>query len=527
MCDNKRLLREWEAEILSVGKFKKNGIPLELKAYGKTVYFIRHAKSIANEATERGVPPELKRSLPEYRDCYLADTGVKEALDAQELISQLDIELIIVSPLSRTIQTFCYAFDKHPKLKNIETPDIEITVSPLVCEFYLHYQECQGRNKQQLLEDEKLKALRLFPTLIPTLSKISKNWWNIGDNTDRLTQFSAFIRSCAATKIAVVSHWGFIHNIFLKANNISIRPSNCECYFSVWRTANTHYHLPSSLSHQQLLCLSTSGQSANQIMINNEHLLGGGEEEDEDAPNRYYSIIMLPAGNHHKNGLLNEIISFISEVNAPECIMGGLFFIPLMKFQRFDPIHRDVSNIKQRVAECRNSLYSIKELYSKKHPFSIEHATIGFTRHPSTNDYVDIYFEIFDQHLEHMLSHLQPQLLENTSFELPFRAYILHRSFCDANLPSTTSSDSSDGGDSGDSEMVGIDNSHHQHQYKGEPIQNILKKYPALHGGITREVNYGWEYLFGKLTWRLALASYIPGDFSSFRVEKGCSYPLW
>jgi len=53
-------------------------------------------------------------------DPILSHIGVSQCIEAQEFISTLPIQYVLVSPIQRTLETARLLFEKHPNLKNIE-----------------------------------------------------------------------------------------------------------------------------------------------------------------------------------------------------------------------------------------------------------------------------------------------------------------------------------------------------------------------------------------------------------------------
>ena len=533
------MIAEWETELLDFGE-----LPIQMApafSHGKVVYFMRHAESLANESSSLGVPENIRKTDPKYRDAHISSTGVKQATNSQEVINNLNFDLIVVSPLTRTMQTFCHAFDKHPHLQTFPS-NIEITVSPLVCEFFTNYQECQGRNKSELLQEPKLQDLRLFQQLIPSIEQIEDEWWNIGDDFNRLTQFSSFIRNSPAKRIFVISHWGFIHNLFLRVNETSIRPNNCGCFFTVWRTAPSHYHLPSVFSNEELLILSSKPQSEKSLSSSSKKDLSIQYIPTE---NRVFGIILLPAGNHHKNGLLNEIISFINEVNdlRPQSVtnFGGLFHCCLTNFV---PIKvESKAEHDQQISSIRNFLYTLQLglLSQLKKTWSASNSFLKFNRN-DIGQYSEIYFEINQKKLQDILPEINEFDLFFNQTKNSYQAYLLSQHpiadhLVDIENSNNDAIDNNNNNDDNNNSNINNDINNNVNKTpdgRGEDFDNrsldiltILKKYPVLYGGVTGEVNYGWEYLFKKMTWRLALASFVPSDKKSFRIEEACSFPLW
>ncbi len=80
------------------------------------IYFIRHGQSQFNAAFD----PALGDSL--IFDAPLSALGHQQAIETREHVAKLGIERVIVSPLTRAIQTARSVFENGP--------DLEIDIRP-------------------------------------------------------------------------------------------------------------------------------------------------------------------------------------------------------------------------------------------------------------------------------------------------------------------------------------------------------------------------------------------------------------
>ena len=179
----------------------------------KKVYLIRHAQSEANAAIDLDNPTF-------YYDARITDLGKNETLKARKLLADIDFELLICSPLTRTLQTFTNIFPKP--IKNTK-------VLPLVREHLDH--SCDVGRQPNILQKE-------FPHF--DFSELNKYWWNndvpldeneinqesIHDLDKRVLRFKEWINIRKEKTIAVVSHGTFISRI------IYFFLDNCE--FEIW-----------------------------------------------------------------------------------------------------------------------------------------------------------------------------------------------------------------------------------------------------------------------------------------------------
>jgi broad specificity phosphatase PhoE len=81
---------------------------------GKRVWIIRHGESKAQEIQQLSTGDELRSAKGNaLLDCALSDTGHKQAHSLNQT-SKSDlqaIELVVVSPLTRALQTACLCFE--------------------------------------------------------------------------------------------------------------------------------------------------------------------------------------------------------------------------------------------------------------------------------------------------------------------------------------------------------------------------------------------------------------------------------
>ena len=87
----------------------------------KHIHFIRHAQSEHNARAAITLDEDILRYDPALRDARLTALGQDQAKALAAEVSGLrDIELVVVSPLTRTIQTTLAAFADHPAPRLIE-----------------------------------------------------------------------------------------------------------------------------------------------------------------------------------------------------------------------------------------------------------------------------------------------------------------------------------------------------------------------------------------------------------------------
>lgn len=147
-------------------------------------------------------------------DAPITALGETQAIQARSTISQLDIQNIIVSPLTRTLQTACLMFGDK----------IQFQINALVRERLCH--SCDvGRPPHELA--------RGFPHL--DFNHLDDSWWYEGENDHegisvepheslqkRADKFAEYLKRERVHSTAVVTHGRFIRAL------TGCRINNCE-----------------------------------------------------------------------------------------------------------------------------------------------------------------------------------------------------------------------------------------------------------------------------------------------------------
>ena len=183
----------------------------------KEIYLIRHAQSEANAALDLDNPTF-------YYDARITPLGKKQALNTQKKLKNIDFDLLLCSPLTRTLETFSLIFP---------SPISNTIILPFVREHLDH--SCDVGRQPSILKKE-------FNNL--NFDEIENFWWNnnipidekkinyesIDDLDKRIQKFKNWINERPEKKIALVSHGTFISRI------IHFFLNNCE--FEIWRPNN-------------------------------------------------------------------------------------------------------------------------------------------------------------------------------------------------------------------------------------------------------------------------------------------------
>ena len=183
----------------------------------KKIYLIRHAQSEANAASDLDISKF-------YYDARLTVLGKKQALKTQKKLENINFDLMLCSPLTRTLQTFSIIFPK---------PIANTKILSFVREHLDH--SCDVGRQPSVLQKE-------YPNF--DFKELKKFWWNnnipidenvinyesIDDLDKRVNQFKIWIANRPEKNIALVSHGTFISRI------INTFLDNCE--FRIWYPNN-------------------------------------------------------------------------------------------------------------------------------------------------------------------------------------------------------------------------------------------------------------------------------------------------
>ena len=161
----------------------------------KTLFLIRHGQSIANRDYDESV---------RYRDAGLTDQGIAQARALQKQLEDLQLDLVVVSPLTRALQT----------CQNALPPSYTgpILVLPEIAEICSSHYSCG--QKRSVVQPK-------FPSTFDW-SKIPSDeiWWWEYDRKhqdeenrykiDRMERFRQFLRERPEQRIAVFSHGDYL-----------------------------------------------------------------------------------------------------------------------------------------------------------------------------------------------------------------------------------------------------------------------------------------------------------------------------
>ena len=178
-------------------RIKKARYSVKIK-HMKEIYIIRHAESEANIASDLDNPTH-------YFDARITMKGKTQAKEQYLKFKDINFDLYICSPLTRTLETFSIIF-----------PGKKPFISDLVREQLCH--SCDVGRQPKVLEKE-------FPNF--DFSNLEEYWWNKSIPIDegkivreshediiiRLDKFKEWLETKEIKRIAVVSHGAFLAQI--------------------------------------------------------------------------------------------------------------------------------------------------------------------------------------------------------------------------------------------------------------------------------------------------------------------------
>jgi broad specificity phosphatase PhoE len=169
----------------------------------KTILCIRHGESTFNRAW-RATPVD-----PLHFDAPLSETGHQQVREARPTLADVPVEIVIVSPLTRALQTAVGLFADHP------------TAPPMLV---THLARERVENSCDVGRSPALLATA-FPTI--DLAHLDDVWWHAEGTPDergicveplevvdaRVAEFRSFLLERPERVIAVVAHGTFFFHL--------------------------------------------------------------------------------------------------------------------------------------------------------------------------------------------------------------------------------------------------------------------------------------------------------------------------
>lgn len=148
---------------------------------GKTAWGIRHGEAQHNVMHKWIGEP----AYTQFQDTCLTSTGMDQAATQKAP----DVDLVLVSPLMRTLQT-----------AHIMFPNVHKVALECLKEYPQHTELCNKRSKASLLA-------HLYPSVdFSDLTEENQCWPDHVDSDKNKETLLAFIRTCSVSRIAIVTH---------------------------------------------------------------------------------------------------------------------------------------------------------------------------------------------------------------------------------------------------------------------------------------------------------------------------------
>ncbi|CAI2375142.1 unnamed protein product [Moneuplotes crassus] len=138
-----------------------------LVRHANTVFNLEHDTFIAEHGYARDV---LKIQYDEkHRDTPLSEFGIQQAKNASKYAKDLDVDLVLISPLKRTIQTAYYLLRNHPNKEKIN-----YVIHPGIREHLVGVSEMTDNWEDKLVNEYQ----KYFPNLDSSLMKTKSGYYN-------------------------------------------------------------------------------------------------------------------------------------------------------------------------------------------------------------------------------------------------------------------------------------------------------------------------------------------------------------
>ncbi|KAM3393062.1 hypothetical protein ACQJBY_013966 [Aegilops geniculata] len=197
----------------------------------KIVYLVRHAQGFHNAAEESDI---IDCTSPALLDAQLTPLGWSQVDCLREHVTECGlakkIELVIVSPLMRTLQTAVGVFGGGNYTDGVSAPPLMVEgaensgrplISSLNCPLFLAVEAC--REKLSVLTSDKRSSITRYRTLFPAIdfSLIENDedvlWGPDVVETDesvvaRGMNFFDWLWTREEKEIAIVTHCGFLYH---------------------------------------------------------------------------------------------------------------------------------------------------------------------------------------------------------------------------------------------------------------------------------------------------------------------------
>ena len=170
--------------------------------HSKKIYLMRHAHSEAQDCKRKGIPRDDDSLL----DCHITKLGEFQAKTAW--VEDDLPDLVVVSPLTRAIQTALIAFEGF---------DIPMICHPGLKEKGNKLPENIRREKRELIRDKKLNQHEAFADIDFSLA-IEEKVWSMSKKSKRVNfahdSLIEWLKRRKEERILLVTHYKVIKDLF-------------------------------------------------------------------------------------------------------------------------------------------------------------------------------------------------------------------------------------------------------------------------------------------------------------------------
>lgn len=218
------------------------------------LHFVRHATSLYNIANSEWNPAEPKTIMWEerYIDTLLAPVGVEQATLAKERVAALEVDLVVVSPLRRALETCQILFgDRGVPVRVCPLFTEQLCNAPDMSAFlgqpfeqYSHFDWSELLGKDVYLsidtvknditariQSESQSKSHAQTLMLATMRSMHPAYVeSIEDLTARVWSARAYLKKelDAGKRIAVVTHSYFIREVMKQLQGVGRVIDNCE-----------------------------------------------------------------------------------------------------------------------------------------------------------------------------------------------------------------------------------------------------------------------------------------------------------
>ena len=173
----------------------------------KNILCIRHGRAFHNVLSDK--IGEKAFSLKESFDAPLVEEGILQAKELGENSKQLkNIDIVFVSPLTRTLQTAENIFEKNQKVKIVALDKIK--------EFPQGIDICnKRRNRIELKEKFKKVDFSLLDSDSDQMWREDR-YEKVDELKERIDEFKKFVMNENDNNIAIVSHNNFLKELLFQ-----------------------------------------------------------------------------------------------------------------------------------------------------------------------------------------------------------------------------------------------------------------------------------------------------------------------